>query len=552
MPWKPQYDGDFPTLGWGVVDWIENYLQRPDAADYVPFRLYQEQIEFIAELYRIDPSTGRRKYHRAVLSRPRGWGKSPLAAALCAAEGLAPVLFDGWDADGQPVGKPWSEVRTPLVNIAAVAEEQTMNTYSSLLEMLEAPQLYDDYPGLEPMGSFVNLPRGMIKTITSSSSTVKGARAVFAVADQTEVWYQSNGGVRLIETMRSNAAKLGGTTLETPNAFIPGEGSVAEHSASDAAKMLAGETLESSLLWDHREAPASTELSDRDSLYAGLRFSYGDAAQCEAGCSIHLPACPSGHVDLERLMTEIWDPSKDPQVSRSDFLNQITHASDSWMTSPEMKAIIDRDKKIQPGDMIVLGFDGSRGRVRGNADATALVGMRVSDRHLFEIAVWQRTAQDGVDWKPNPLEVDAVIDECFSKYTVVAFYADPSGWSPQVAEWEARYGRKLRVKASRSEPIAAWPRGKDTRVSEHLVKMREAIVNKEITFCGSPRLLSHFLNARRRRTKRGYLLYKAYPDSPDKIDAAYAAVMAYKACLDVTSEGIGVKKKRPRRKVIMA
>jgi hypothetical protein len=25
---------------------------------------------------------------------------------------LGPVVFDGWDADGQPVGKPSSEIRT--------------------------------------------------------------------------------------------------------------------------------------------------------------------------------------------------------------------------------------------------------------------------------------------------------------------------------------------------------------------------------------------------------------------------------------------------------
>ena len=116
MPFKPQFEGDFPTLGYQAVDWIENYLTKPDVADYVPFRLYQEQIDFLAEFYRLDPLTGRRIYHRSVLSRPRGFGKSPLAAAMSAVEGMGPVRFDGWDADGQPVGKPWSLERTPPVS----------------------------------------------------------------------------------------------------------------------------------------------------------------------------------------------------------------------------------------------------------------------------------------------------------------------------------------------------------------------------------------------------------------------------------------------------
>lgn len=74
MPFKPQFDGDFPTLGYLAADWIENYLQRPDSVDEEPLLLYQEQLDFLLEFYRIDPLTGRRVYHRGVLSRPRGWG----------------------------------------------------------------------------------------------------------------------------------------------------------------------------------------------------------------------------------------------------------------------------------------------------------------------------------------------------------------------------------------------------------------------------------------------------------------------------------------------
>jgi hypothetical protein len=40
--------------------------------------------------------------------------------------------------------------------------------------------------------------------------------------------------VKLANTLRTNAAKIGGSTVESPNAFIPGEGSVAEHSAAYA------------------------------------------------------------------------------------------------------------------------------------------------------------------------------------------------------------------------------------------------------------------------------------------------------------------------------
>ena len=537
MPWKPEYDGEFPTLGWYALDWISEMLAQPDMADYQPLVLTPEQARFVLNFYRLDPRTGQRVYRRAVWSRPKGHGKSPLMGALGCLEALADVVPDGWDANGRPVGKPWSEVRTPLVQFAAVNEDQTRNAFDPLLEMLRQGPVMDYYD-IDPMETFVALPKGRIEYITAAATSKEGNRPVWAALDQTEGWVKSNGGRKLADVIRRNAGKVGGTTVETPNAYRPGEGSVSEMTAEYQAQIERGEARETGLLWDHVEAPADTDMGDRESLLRGLQFAYGDSAR-SAG----------GWVDLDRIMSEIWDPGTDPQDARQYYLNQVTHASDSWVSSPEMRAIIDRDKELHEGDAIVLGFDGSRGRTRGMADATALVGMRVSDKHLFEVGIWQRGQADGQDWQPNPLEIDAVLEDTFTRFNVIGFYADPSGWNPQVAEWEARYGRRLRVRASRSEPIAAWPRGKDSRVTEYVERMRDAIVNGEITFDGSPRLLSHFLNARRRSTRSGYLLYKAYPDSPDKIDGAYASMLAYRACLEATAAGVG--RRRERKKAVI-
>lgn len=550
MGWKPLGEGDFPTLGWQVIDWMTEYLARPDSGDYEPFVPTAEQEDFILRFYEINPATGKRNIARGVISRPRGWGKSPFAGALCAVEALGPVVFDGWDADGQPVGKPWSEVRTPLVNIAAVSEEQTKNTWNSLVEMMETEQLYDDYPGLEVLGGFINLPRGQIRPISASASSIKGARAVFGVMDQTEVWTSGNGGERLASTMRSNAAKLGGSTLETPNAFIPGENSVAEKSAEFWSQITNGQAKDESLLFDHREAPPSTDMSDRESLIEGMRVAYGDSSADPRGCAIHEPPCKPGWVDLDRLVSTIWDPSTDPQVSRSDFLNQITHASDSYLSQVDVRAVKSDTKRLEPGDTIVLGFDGSGGRVRGNPDATALVAARPSDKHICEIKIWEKTPNDPQDWQPNLLDVQATIDECFRKYRVVGFYADPSGWQSQVAEWEAKYRRYLRVRASRNSPIAAWPRSKTSSVAEWVENFRQAIVMEEVSIGASPHLIRHLLNARRRATRSGYLLYKAYPDSPDKIDGTYAAMLAFRAMTEAVSMGYAKPRERVDRRKI--
>lgn len=481
-------------------------------------------------------------------------GKSPLLAALACAEACGPVVFDGWDAEGQPVGKPWAEVRTPVVQLAAVSEEQVRNTWAPVLEMMraEAP-IHDHVAELDVMDTFINLPnRGRMSAITSSARTVKGARAVFAVLDQSEEWIPSNGGVRLANTMRANAAKVGGTTLESPNAYIPGENSVAEQSAAYWSSIREGRAKDDGLLYDHREAPPDTDMSDRESLIAGLRVAYGDSSGHKDGCVIHDEPCSPGHVDLERLVATIWDPAQDVQQSRSDFLNQITHASDSWISQPEWAACLDLDAVVADGESIVLGFDGSRGRAKGKADATALIGCRVSDGLLFEVRVWEQPdGPAGKDWSPNPIEVDAAVRGAFERWRVVGFYADPSGWTEHIAKWEAQFGRRLKVRATQGEPISVWPRGKTSQVGHAVDAFYGAVVNGEARHDGAPALSRHILNARRRPTRTGYLIFKAYPDSPDKIDAAYAAVMAWKARLDAVAAGVTTTKQRRVRKAVV-
>src|SRR5690606_23195518 len=131
-------------------------------------------------------------------------------------------------------------------------------------------------------------------------------------------------------------------------------------------------------------------------------------------------------------------------------LNQITHASDSWLSQPELAAVVDASKIVADRDVIVLGFDGSRKRSNAVTDATALIGCRVSDGHLFELGVWEQpTGPAGDNWEVPVLEVENAVANAFHRFTVVGFFADPARWGSYLVQWEARYGPKLQVKASR-------------------------------------------------------------------------------------------------------
>jgi hypothetical protein len=553
---------DGPSLGPLVIKWMENVLAAPDRTDGEMFRPTDEQRDFINDFYALD-LTGKRVKRRAVLSRPKGWGKSPALGAIAAAEGLGPVIFDHWAEEGEvfefapglgmrmsegdPVGKPWRTIRTPLVQVSAVSEDQTRNCWGPLLEMLSDGPAKDIYPGLEPMSTFVALPGGgRIEFVTASARSREGNRPVFCVLDQTETWLPSNGGVKLAATMRRNLGKTGGSSIESPNAYLPGEDSVAEQSAKYWDSIEQGKARDDGLLYDHREAPADTELTDKKSLLAGLRYAYG----CASAMKCVLPGHKHGRgwVDLERIVAEIWDPATDPQDARRFYLNQITHASDSYISAPDWAGCLDEEKQIQRGDIITLGFDGSRGKAKGKPDATALIGCRVSDGHIFTLEVWE--ADDGPgeeNWEPPIPEIHAAVADAFKQYRVAAFYCDPAkDWRSIVNEWENKYSRRpeVQVKVTPLHPFEWWMTGGRSVFIERAVEAFEgAVRNGDMTHSGGKHLTQHVLNARRRIRHQKLTLGKEHDYSSRKIDACVAAVLAWQARMDCVAKGVQAKRK---------
>lgn len=531
-----------------------DHLAAPDRQQYDPFYPTVEQYEFLLRYFEIDPVTGGRVVRRAVLSRARGWGKSPFLAAVACFEGLGEAVPDGWDAQGRPVGKPWATIRMPLVAVAAASEEQTNNAWIPLMEMLrsDAP-VHDYYRNIEVYGTFINLPYGKISPVTTSVTSQKGFRPVATIMDQTEQWTHSNGGVRFARVLRANAAKVGSTIIESPNAYTPGEGSVAEATATAYRAQQEGRTRrDTGLLWDHREAPPETDLTDYDSLVAGLRYAYGCSSNHPGGCVLHSPPCDPGWAPIESFVSATWDADTEEQDARADYLNQITHAADSWLSQPEWQACRDQ-KVVQPGDQITLGFDGSRGRARGKPDATALVGCRVSDAHIFQIGVWEapdmRESWD--TWEPPLAEIEDALSSTFKTLDVVGFYCDPArDWRSHVNAWEAKYASQLRVKASESHPCEWWMGGGRSSKAERAIEDMEAAVrNRDLTHSGEGALTRHVLNARRRIVHGKLTLAKESAGSTKKMDAAVAAVLAYQARLDAISKGVGASRRYSGRAV---
>lgn len=544
------------TLGWDVLDWMGTYIRQPDGRNAGEiFDLTAEQVRFVLWWYAITPA-GRWSFIRGVLRRSKGWGKSPFVGAICLAELCGPVRFGGFAAGGEWPhwrSKPYEAgevmavpTSAAWVQLAGVSERQTQNTMSVVLAMLNESPIVEDY-GLDPgLTRIFTATGGKLEPITASSSSAEGARPTFVVEDETHHWTESNGGMKLDQVNRRNVGKIPGGTgrvLETTNAHAPGQASVAEKSYEAHVAQSEGRTRSRGLLYDAREAPQLEDLGDEVELMAGLVDAYGDSVW----------------VDLERIRDEVYDPSTPPEDSRRFYLNQITAASDAWLAEYEwMGCLVDDEApEIMLGDMVTLGFDGSRGlegrranRPGAVADSTALIGCRVVDGLLFPVQVWEQPeGPAGAGWKVPLAEVEAEVAEAFARYNVVGFFADPAKWEGVVAGWEAKYGKQLKVKATQSNPVSWWMTGsRGALIVRMLEAFYTAVIEGDLLHNGSAVLTRHVLNARRRLGRFGVSIAKEHPESPRKIDAAVAAVLAYEARRQAVAAGLtNVEKRRSRR-----
>lgn len=514
-------DGSVKSLGWQAAAWVEEFLGQPDGDTAGgPYTLTREQLNFLLWWYAVD-AAGRFRYRRAVLRRAKGWGKSPFMGALCLLELCGPVRFGGWDAAGEPVGVP---VPAPWVNLAGVSLDQTANTMTVILAMIEQGSISDEY-ALDPGLTRVYTPGGgRLVPITASSATQEGARPTFALLDETHHWSESNGGHALAKVIRRNLAKVGGRSIETTNAHAPGHDTVAEGSYLAHMAIQEGRSRAEGLLYDSREAPGDVDLSDPERLLEGLAAAYGDSA---------IPA--GGWVDLERIREEVYDPDTPAEDSRRFYLNQIVAAADSWVSPAEWDA--NESPELEPlgaKQACTLGFDGGR-----TDDSSALVAVRVSDGAPFLLGLWEKPAGPaGQGWEVPADQVRDAVDHAFATLDVVAFFSDVAYWETDVDAWRDAYGERLLVKATTRHAVAWDMRGHQADTVRGVEALHRAVVECEVPHDGDARLRRHVLNARRRPNRWGVSFGKETRESPKKVDALAALLLARMARSRVLAEGV--------------
>ena len=517
MAWSgPLFEGHVCSLGYEVLDWIHAYeCHGPGDVQGEPLDYDDEMREFVIEVYRIDPETGRRIYDEGVLSRAKGRAKSETAGHIGIGEAFGPVRFDGWNADGQPVGRP---VRSPLLKCLATEESQAGNTFENIAYIAGEwgpdvhPDIYGGVSGIRQYQSAtaLYLPHGgEIRACTAGSASKDGGKETWVCADESHL-YVLRELKAMYGTVRRNLGKrklAEPWLLQTSTAYRPGEQSIFEETLTAWRKS----ELSPSVLVDHREAKGRIDLDDEPHTMAQLRHVYGAAAEW---------------MDLGRIYREMRDPRSCPDVETAAryFLNRPMSGQDAWIA----KDVHERQTRldvVEMGESITRGFDGSI-----NDDTTVLRGCRMSDGFLFRIGAWPKPeGPAGIGWEVPRLEVLAAIRAAFDRYDVVRGYFDPHEWRSDIETLAAEFDDK----------VIPWPTSRHVAMAAALDRLHTGLTVGEVWHDADRLAAEHYGNVYVSRRGQLRLVRKEYPNSPRKIDSVVGDALALEARADALAAGWG-------------
>ena len=201
---------------------------------------------------------------------------------------------------------------------------------------------------------------------------------------------------------------------------------------------------------------------------------------------------------------------------RTKRCNQWVSSSIAWLPTGAWDACSGMFH-VKHDEEIVLGFDGSF-----SGDASVVIGATIpKDENevskVFMVKAWEKSPDDDDDWRVDIQDVEqTIIKFCQEHPNVREIACDPFRWQ-----------RSMQVLENMGLPIVEWPSTSARRMVPACAKFYDAVVGQRIMQDGDPVLARHLENAVTKVDALGPRIVKDKRDSPRKIDAAVAAVIAY-------------------------
>lgn len=531
----PPFDEEpWPSLGGQVCDFLESAsIFGPGSLKGQPYRLDAEKRAALWKAYEVYPRghelAGRRRFRRVRLSWRKGTAKTELGAQVGYAElhPDGPVRFDGWDANGNPVGRP---VTDPYIPMLAYTQEQVEElAYGALMLICqEGPDadLFD--AGAERILRLGANGRadGKAVPLATSPDSRDGSRVTFQHYDETHRLH-SDRHLAAYETMEANLPKRpldDPWSLGTTTAGKPGQGSVAELDKREAEMIAEGKIHEPQLFYFHRQA---SDVTAQRAIKSG-KLEDRIAAISEATG----PAGEYGPGQFRDAALQ-WDrPNADHAYLERTWWNRWSQAGNQAFDAAKWAAGAKPDYRPARRAWITVGFDGARWR-----DMAAMIATEPATGFQWPLGLWDPKdypADEGI----NPDDVWAAFMEAAKTWRVARMYGDPAmGWDSFLANASNHLGPK-RV-------VHFYTDSRNLRGAALMSRTyATSIAAGEVTHSADPTFSAHIAATARRDTRLLdddgsplWVMSKERHDSPNKIDAAMAGGLSWRAALDAISGG---------------
>ncbi|MFE9026237.1 terminase large subunit domain-containing protein [Streptomyces iakyrus] len=461
-------DAPFPSEGYRVAKWIENFCFLTGSFAGQPFKLLPWQRELLVDAYRLErDSFGRwkRKHRMAVVCIARKNGKSTIAAAIM----LYHLIADRADMQRQVIAAANDRNQARMVFDAA---KQMVNASPKLSAVCDVQR------------DIIRYKDNTYRVVSADAGRQQGLNPSAVSLDE----YAFSKNADLFD-----ALTLGSAARNEPMTWV----------VSTAGPDPDGPFAQ---LCETGERVNSGELSDPTLFYRSWGPRIGDT--------------------VDHLDPEVWkacNPSFEI-LNADDFkaaaqrsteasfriyrLSQFVRGASTWLPHGLWDSLAASDELL-PGQAVVLGFDGS-----WKGDSTALVACRVEDLRVFVLGHWE-APQDDAHWRVPMPDVREALRNALALYRVVNLVADPYRWEETLENLEAE-----------GYPVEAFPTNSLARMVPATQAVYDAARDGRLSHDGNPALARHIGNAVLREDARGARITKEHASSRRKIDLAVAMILA--------------------------
>jgi len=472
---------EFGSRGADAVDFINTFvtLTKDSVAGNTgsPIRLRSWQEQLLQETLELDEQ-GLFKKRTALWGMARKNGKSALVTGL----GLW-FLFNGDDG-----GEVYS---------CAAEKEQARITFGDARKIIERePELaamcniYRDVIEVPSTGS-------IWRVLSAEAYSKEGLNPSFVVMDEChalpnrELW----DVMQLAQASRKQPMMLATTTC----------GVKTDSSGQDSTAYQ---------LYQYGQKVARGEIDDPNFYMAWWQAELDADHKLE---STWIAANP-GYGDLNSKDDFVSMVKRTPEAEfRTKRCNQWVSSQNAWLPAGLWETLEDKSVVVDDLAEIVLGIDGSF-----SGDTTAIVGVTVpksrDDKpHVFLVKAWEKQLDDLDDWRVDTLEVEqALIDFCQTHPNVKELAFDPFRWQ-----------RSMQVLQDLGLPVVEYNSTSARRMVTGCAKVYDSVTEGTLTHDGDPLLARHLDNCVLKIDNLGQRIVKESRNSPRKIDAGVAFVIAY-------------------------